>query len=213
MVIGGICLGSIVLFGTFPQISKIRHTLAHIGIYLIIFVISCKILWISQDAVVKKRWVVVLLFLTFTDLTISASHHIDILREDPFANKTLAGPSGPFHGRIPYPMFAERNMIIPDDTSFHPASSEAEHMFPEEYVGIYHHPSWQIWWGIKEWLVLATHSEGQKFLPNWNAERIRMKKYPDFQFFTNGYFVPFEMLKNIGGGSFFYQYCSPLFSS
>jgi hypothetical protein len=51
--------------------------------------------------------------------------------------------------------------------------------------------------GTRAWLVLATHPSWQPVLQNWNAAAGRMEAYPDFRFFTNGAYIPFEAIRNI----------------
>ncbi len=70
-------------------------------------------------------------------------------------------------------------------------------MFPPNYIGGAYHNPWEINSAIKEWLVLATRETGQKFLSNWNSATLRMKKYPDFRFFSNGFYLPFKNIENL----------------
>lgn len=177
--IGFLLLVSIILITkSFVEYISLRHTLSHMGFYLIIFSVLCKALLLSNNTIVS-RWILTSLFiLTFTDLTISASYQID--------------RTG--HGRINY------QQAIPDDTIFRPINFEYENMF-QHYGGVYHNPDpgeIGIMWGIKEWLVLSTQQDGLKFLTNWNAHTIRMTKYPAFEFFSNGYYLPFERINDIG---------------
>jgi Bacterial membrane protein YfhO len=45
--------------------------------------------------------------------------------------------------------------------------------------------------------VLATHPSWRPVLQDWNATQRRMEAYPDFRFFTNGAYVPFDAIRDL----------------
>lgn len=182
--------------------SGALHSVVYIGVYLIIFSYFCFLLLLEKDHKVKKWIIYALLIFTFMDLTVSASHNIDVFDGDlskGISPETLMGVDK-FYGRIPKEKLVEYNISpIPKDSKFRIAESEKDHFFPLNYVGGYHHTHAEgINLGIREWLFLATNEKGRDFLINWNSEKTVMKKYPEFKFFSNGYYLPFENIKDIG---------------
>jgi hypothetical protein len=180
---------------SFPLFLSIRHSLSHMGIYLLIFSFICRILFMSNSKLMRGALIFCLLILTFTGLIVAASANI--------ANRFNAPPDEVgAQIIIPYNELDSMNMVISDNTVFKPINSESEKMFAEGYFGV--HNNRRISWGIKEWLMLVTRDDGLRFLTNWaprfmppNSKHGRMSKYPDFKIFTNGYYLPFEKIKEL----------------
>ncbi|MBI4688952.1 MAG: hypothetical protein HY754_01565 [Nitrospirae bacterium] len=206
LLAGCILIVANILSALSPMLFWVRHSLGHIGIYLLIFTFLCRILFISNDKVIRRAVISCLFIFTFTDLTVAASSYI---LKQPDQVPEEKGRYVGVHIAFPYEDVAARGMTIPDNVVFKPITSEAESMFPKDYFGIYHNSN-RISWTIKEWMFLASREDGRRFLLNWNPQAIRMTKYPDFRFFRNGYYLPFERIKELDGDRSIY-YADPLF--
>jgi hypothetical protein len=203
-----------VMVGFWPMFLWLRHSLSHIGIYLLIFSFICRILIISNNKIIRRAILFCLLLFTFTDLTVSASSII--LTPRPFqpgdVYSYMLGNT-----LVPYNMLSEVGAIIPDNAVFRPVNSISDQMFPENYRGAYHNAD-RIHWSTKEWLVLATREDGMRFLPNWDPRHVtigrlttvRMTQYPTFQLFSNGYYLPFEKIRELDTDKSIYD-AEPLF--
>lgn len=196
----GLIAGS-VLCGFYPQFLWLRHSLAHIGIYLLIFSFICRILLISNHKVIRQSSIFCLFLLTFTDLTVSASSVM--LTPRPYAqgdvyNYVVSQPV------VPFDMLKSVGAVIPDEAEFKPVSTVSDQMFPVNYRGGYHNAD-RIHWSTKEWLVLATREDYLRFLPNWDSKftvmgtytSVRMNRYPMFLIYANGYYLPFEKIREL----------------
>lgn len=177
-------IGFGLIFVTLIKAVPYRHTFFYAGLYLIIFSVLLRVLPVVRNAD-KRRWLLLSIFiLTFMDLVISVSHNID--------RKTSDLEPGAYHARIAY----SPHLAIPDNLKFGPAGSELENMFPQNYVATYHNPRF-LPWGMRAWLSILTSGNAEAFLPNYNIRAVRMRKYPDFRFYTNGYYIPFEEINRI----------------
>lgn len=173
-----------------PLFYWMRHSLAHIGISLLIFTAFCRILYISKNKISRGVSIFCLLLFTFTDLTVAASSYNN-------KNQHNFNPDD-FNAQMmmPYNKLAHKGSAIPDNIVFKTMTPESEPMFPDTYFGMYH--SYKgIAWSVKEWLMFATRKDCQKFLPNWDSQQLRMIRYPDFRLFRNSYYLPFEKIKEL----------------
>jgi hypothetical protein len=198
-----------IISGISPIFSWLRHSLFHIGIYLLIFFSICRVLFMVNQKIIQKALLSCLMLFTFFDLTTAAFVFIKNNHNAPLDSIS-------FHTIIPYNDLAVMGMTVPDNITFKPIDSEAEKMFPEGYFGVYHN-TLRVTWAIREWLVLSTRTEGLRFLTNWSQRFIppnlrsgRMTKYPDFKFFSNGYYLPFEKIRELDTDKSIY-YAEPLF--
>jgi hypothetical protein len=65
-----------------------------------------------------------------------------------------------------------------------------------DYIGVYH-TSWEVVWGMKPWLTLHSREQWRPLLENWNASTRKMKEYPAFRYYTNGYYVPLDTMAKL----------------
>ncbi len=138
------------------------ETFFHIGWYLIIFsLLFYALLRGRQSRMIQRGCLIAVFILTFLDLTVSASRYIDVYARKPWSDEAAIG----------------------DYAAFLPVRPGDEPMFPKGYIGIYHNTGGRIYWGMKEWLVLATDKKRQRILSNYNPETACMTEYPSVHFF------------------------------
>ncbi|MBF0362122.1 MAG: hypothetical protein HQK49_13990 [Oligoflexia bacterium] len=178
-----IVAGSFIIFQVFNEGSKVRHSFMHIGFYLIFFSILTKALITHKNKKTKQKIILLLFLLTFIDLTISTSYQVKRVDQ---SNRNISYVLYDYNAAI----------AIPDDTKLKPVNPGDALMFPERYVGSFHHSGIPDI-GKKDWLILLTNSCGQQLLQNWDIKRNQMISYPAFKFFTNGYYKSFNDLDNI----------------
>lgn len=182
----------------YEKLAPIRHSLSHTGIYLLFFAFSLRLLFSSNHPLIRKSVIAIIFVFCFMDLTISQSAFLLSRAPQPFSGLQYGYPSSPVSNNIllPMPDLIQQGATVPETTSFRAARSEEERMFPEGFRGVFH--NWRrINWSTKEWLVLATRPEGRSILENWNYETANPKGYPFFRFFSNGVYVPLDILRDI----------------
>lgn len=188
------------LHSSSPAFSLTKTSFLRIGILLAVFSGLC-LLMPSSGKIVRTALLACLFIALYLDLTMAGQAFI--------VNRHNAPANDPGHHiTIPYRELSELGMTIPESTIFKPAGSVAEGMFPLQYNGAYHKG---IYSSSKEWLVLVSRPEGRTFLPNWTMEHQgKMTRYPDFRFFSNGYYLPFEKIRELDTDKSIY-YVEPLF--
>ena len=202
LIVALVLIGFGLLAWSIPDYEWMRHTLFHMGFYLLIFSFSCKLLTVSRSKVVVYSVLACLFIFTFMDLTVSSSSYL--LNRHNFTPEDTSR-----HILIPYQKLADRGMTIPDKLRFGPAQNESELMYPPAYVGVYHNP-FVLMWGTKEWLYFGTRDEGTKLLKNWNPKTRHMTSYPSFAIFSNARYIPFEAIKDLDQNKQWYD-SEPLF--
>lgn len=171
-----VAAGEILLASVVPAFVAVRHSLAHISGYL---GLSCLIILVLLHRVVPRHQpalVLALLVFTATDLIISASAFSKLPH-------TWSPKSSP-------------NALNMPTRKLGPLSP-GEPQWVGGYRGQLHQLYGGPYQGTRAWLVLATHPLGQFLLQNWDWVGRRMKAYPDFRFFTNGAYIPFDAIRDI----------------
>jgi len=183
-----------------PPAAGLRHTFAHVGVYLGLFSLLCLLLLIVRDAGTKRILALVFLVLVFTDLTISSSYYF--LRRPGYMDYQNSG-----------------SWSKPRPRSIAPITQEADN-WAGDYRGIFHNLAGGPWVGLREWLVLATRPGMATLVENWDQKALTMRAYPHFRFFTNGRFIPFMRIKTIDSietparpGDWFYLHDAALVQS
>jgi hypothetical protein len=171
VVAGGILLASIL-----SSLSTVRHSLAHIGVYLGLFTLIVLVLAHGIGYRHQAGLVLVLLSVAGMDLVISAAAFAKLSHtwSPNMAPNSIAMPSrklGPMAEGDPQWVGAYRG----------------------ELHGLYGGP----YVGTRAWMVLATHPSWQPVLQNWDPFGRHMKAYPDFRFFTNAAYIPFDAIRDI----------------
>jgi hypothetical protein len=177
LVILVIVAGGLVLASALPALASIRHSLAHIAVYLGLSCLIILVLTHGIGADHQPAMVTALLAVTAMDLTLSAAAYAKLpyTWSPKVPPNALAMPShklGPMKPGDPPWMGGYRGMM-------HQVYNRGPYV------------------GTRAWLVLATHPSWQPILQNWNATQHRMQAYPDFRFFTNGAYVPFDAIRDI----------------
>jgi hypothetical protein len=176
MIVLMIVAGGLLLASAIPAFAAIRHSLAHIAVYLGLSCLIILVLTHGVGADHRPALVSVLLVVTGMDLALSAAAY----------------------AKLPY-TWSPR--LPPNEISM--PSRKLGPMRPEDppWVGSYRGEMHQLYGGpyigTRAWLVLATHPSWQPILENWNAAERRMKAYPGFRFFTNGTYVAFDAVRDI----------------
>jgi hypothetical protein len=175
MIILVVVAGELLLASILPQLASIRHSLAHIAVYLGLFSLILLVLSSSIERYGRRTLVLFLLILTVMDLVISAAsfskHHVATAKAAPHALIMPTRKLGP---------------LRPGDVQW---VGGYRGQFHQLYGGPYQ--------GTRAWLVVATHPSWQPILQNWDSVGRRMKAYPDFRFFTNAAYVPFDAILEI----------------
>lgn len=172
------------------SMKQLRLTFFHMSLYLIVYSYLCFILYSTKNKNVITWMLISLFILVFTDMTISASYQLNrSLNIDPVNSPDLKF----YCCKKPY----DPSETIPDNIKFGPIISEKQRLVPTKYSTPWQNQQ-KIEYGTREWLVLATNEDGQKFLINWNPITLRMRKYPEFKFYSNAFYIPFERIKDVG---------------
>jgi hypothetical protein len=184
-----VVLGGLILMGvwclftlaTSPELSDLRKSLGHAGVYLVIFSALLLAAVHAADSRLAQGLAWVVLMVALVDLNAAAS--------DQWFNNNGGGRY--YHGRHASAMNAEK-------TGIRPIASEAESWPGLYYNGMVHNvhhggPHF----GHKYWLSLVTRPAWQPVVDNWNPRTRMMTEYPRFKFFTNGAFVPEGAIHNI----------------
>jgi hypothetical protein len=171
LIAGGLMVASAV-----PALASIRHSLAHMAVYL---GLSCGIILVLTHGVgARHQPALVLALLAFTgmDLALSASAFAKI----PHSWSPKAPP----------------NAITVRPRQLGPMKA-GDPPWPAFYRGEFHNLYGGPYVGTRTWLVLATHPSSRPILQNWDWVGRRMKAYPDFRFFTNGAYIDFDAIREI----------------
>jgi len=164
-----------------PQLSEVRKSLGHIGIYLLLFSGLTLLLHSITDESTRHVIASVFVVLAVTDLTISAS--------DQWINNNINGRY--YHHVSAIHMKAEESGIGP-------LASEAGSWPGPNYSGMVHNMvHGGPYFGLKPWLALVTRPSWQPVLDTWNPLTRMVTKYPYFKFFTNGAFIPADSIRSI----------------
>ena len=172
LIAGGLLIASVA-----PALTSIRHSLAHMAVYL---GLSCGIVLVLTHGIGTRHLpglVLVLLAVTGMDLAISAAAYAKLPH-------TWAPRRPPMYISMPS---LSLGPIKPGDPQWVGGSYRGQ--FHRLYGGPYV--------GTRAWLVLATHPSWQPVLQNWDAAGRYMKAYPDFRFFSNAAYIPFEAIRDI----------------
>jgi Bacterial membrane protein YfhO len=169
--------GGLIVASAVPALASIRHSLAHMGVNLgltsgIVLVLAHGIDMREQSALV-----LVLVAVTGMDLALSAAAYAKLTH-------TWAPHLPPQYISMPSPRLGP---VKPGDPPWVGSTyrGQLHRLYGGPYVG------------TRSWLVLATHPSWQPVLQNWDAAGRFMKAYPDFRFFSNGAYVPFEAIRDI----------------
>jgi hypothetical protein len=172
LIAGGLSVASGV-----PALTSIRHSLAHMAVYL---GLSCGVVLVLTHGIGTRHQpalVLVLLASIGMDLAISAA-----------AYAKLPHTWAP---RLP-PMY-----ISMPSSSLGPMKPGDPPWVGSSYRGQFHRLYGGPYVGTRTWLVLATHPSWRPVLQNWDAAGRQMKAYPDFRFFSNAAYIPFEAILDI----------------
>ncbi len=160
-----------------PSFSPIRHTLAHAGLYLVLFCFLALLLLLIEHPRTRRAITLIFLVLTATDLIVSSSYY--------------------FLRRPGYMMYEnDGSWTKPRPATIGPISSSSEN-WPGKYRGIFHNLAGGPWVGTREWLVLATRPKLETLTDTWDYQGLTMRAYPRIRFFTNGRYLPFEEIRRI----------------
>jgi hypothetical protein len=169
--------GGLLIASAAPALASVRHSLAHMAVYL---GLSCGIVLVLTHRIGEHHQPgIVLVFLAAIgmDLAISAAAYAKVPH-------TWAPRLPPMYISMPSPNLGP---IKPGDPPWVGGS----------YRGQYHRLYGGPYAGTRTWLVLATHPSWRPILQNWDAAGRYMKAYPDFRFFSNAAYVPFEAIRDI----------------
>jgi hypothetical protein len=155
--------------GNLP-LPELKEAFAHIGVYLLLFSLLCLLVLLVRNPAHKLSLVLVLMFLVFFDLTISASAYWQ-------------------RGKVWFKN--EGTHALPHISRFAPVQSALQ-TWPGSYGGFIHNPFAGPFIGLRSWLPLATRPAWQPVLENWDTDLRVMKAYPDFRFYSGGTYIPFE---------------------
>jgi hypothetical protein len=154
--------------------ATVREALIHMAIYLTIGAVLC-LLFLVTPAGRAAPICVALLLLSFLDLAISASAYWK-------------------RGMVWFPNKGVHS--YPSATTIGPISS-ARQSWPGSYRGFIHNLAGVPFYGLKTWLILAYRPAWQPVLVSWDANSRMMSAYPNFQFFDNAEYIPFETIRTI----------------
>jgi hypothetical protein len=172
VVAGGMLVASAV-----PALESIRHSLAHMAVYLGLSGGIVLVLMHGLSPQHQRGLMLALLATTGMDLSLSAAAYAKLPHTwgPRLASQYISMPSsslGPMKpGDLPWVGGAYRGQM--------------HRLYGGPYVG------------TRTWLVLATHPSWQPVLQNWSAAGRYMTAYPAFRFFSNGTYVPFEAIRDI----------------
>lgn len=159
-----------------PALMPIRHAVAHMGVYLGLSCLVILVLAHGAGQSARVPLVLVLLVTAVMDLSISAAAYSKL-------NHTWSPYGPPQNISMPSPRLGPK---APDDPPWVGTyRGEFHRLFGGPYVG------------TRTWLVLATHPSWQPALLNWDTAGRDMLAYPDFRFFTNATYIPFEAIRTI----------------
>lgn len=178
LIILVVVAGGLLLASASPALGSIRHSLSHMAVYLglsslIILAMTHRVGEHQQSALVT-----VLLAVTAMDLMLSAAAYAKL----PYTWSPKAPPNA-----IAMPSRRLGPMKPSDPPWMGGYRGQMHQLYRRNpYVG------------TRTWLVLATDPSWQRVLQNWNAMERRMEAYPDFRFFTNGAYIPFDAIGDLG---------------
>ena len=171
-----ISFAMLVLAGT-PAAAPVRHGLGHIAIYLAVF--TGLVLLLVRQPRLQRRDAGVLAWcfiaLVFMDLTISAGAYWD-------------------RGQV---WFKNEGVHKLGEIAALPPITRGAQTWSGSYHGAVHSPPGGPWYGMREWLVLASRPAWQPTLENWNPATRAMTEYPALRFYTHGAYLPFDAIENI----------------
>jgi hypothetical protein len=158
-----------------PTFLPMRHSLAHIAVYLGVASLILVPLLPWDKPRVRTRLAALLLLITFADLTISSSYYWQ---------------------RVAWTLPKEATTLLPDATRFGPIKRESDNWYGN-YSGHAHGSGPNYVFGLRSWLVLASRERWRPVLENWNPHTGRMTEYPALRFYSSATFVPFERISQI----------------
>ena len=171
--------GGLMLASVLPALSPVRHSLAHIAVYLGFSSFIVLILAHGIEARNRPILVCVLLALIGMDLVISDSAFSKL-------PQTWSSNLPPNSLSMPSPKLGP--MAIGDAPWVGAYRGEIHSIFGGSYPYV----------GTRTWLVLASHPASLPMLQNWDPYEERMKSYPSIRFFSNATYIPFNAIRHIG---------------
>jgi hypothetical protein len=168
--------GVLLLASLFPSFASVRQSLVHIGVYLGASCIFTLALTYTADLRDQAALGLALLLFAGLDLALSASAYLKLP-----------------HTAEPY--LLATSLVMPS-RKLGPIES-GDPPWVGGYRGELHNLNGGPYVATRTWLVLVTHPSWQPALQNWNAAGRHMRKYPDFRFFSNAAYVPFDAIRDI----------------
>jgi hypothetical protein len=168
--------GQLLLASLFPSFASVRQSFTHVGIYLGVSCIIALALTYAADLRDRLALGVALVLFVGLDLVLSASAYLKLPHTaDP---DTLAA-----------------SLVMPS-RKLGPIEA-GDPPWVGGYRGEFHNLNGGPYVATRTWLVLASHPSWQPALQNWNAPGRHMRQYPDFRFFSNAAYIPFDAIRDI----------------
>jgi hypothetical protein len=167
-----LCAGVLALV---PAFLPMRHSLAHIAVYLGVSSLILLALLRSEKSVTRTQLAGLLLLVTFADLAVSSSYYWQ---------------------RVAWTLPKEPATLLPNPMRFGPVKSESDNWYGN-YSGHVHGTGPNYVFGLRSWLVLASRERWRPVLENWNPQTGKMTEYPALRFYSSATFVPFERISEI----------------